>query len=83
MRAHGLRPIEKWVDDHIFFRIRRDYLTEYNTQRASWNEAIKPLGLLTSGSRIWFKGATYVDGSHDEFSKSCAFPIKDLSNNSP
>ena len=83
MRAHGLRPIEKWVDDHIFFRIRCDYLMEYNTQWASWSEAIKPLGPMTSGSHIWFKGATYVDGSHDEFSESCAFPIKDQLNNSP
>jgi hypothetical protein len=31
-RYHGIGPLDKWVDDHIFFRIRRAYLQEYNQQ---------------------------------------------------
>jgi hypothetical protein len=27
MRSHGFGPIEKWVDDHVFFRVRREHLT--------------------------------------------------------
>jgi len=83
MQAHGLRPMDKWVDNHVFFHICRNYFTEYNAQRASWSDTIKPLGLMTSGSCIWFKGITHADGSNDEFSEDCAFPIKDLSNSSP
>lgn len=33
MRAKGLGPISKWVDDHLFVRIRREHLPEYNSQR--------------------------------------------------
>lgn len=33
MRAKGLGPISKWVDDHLFIRIRREHLSEYNSQR--------------------------------------------------
>lgn len=79
MRSHGIGPIEKWVDDHVYFRIQRKFLTQYNSHRASWNEAIKPSGRLTSGSRFWYKGFTHEDGSYDEFSEDCSFPIKDLS----
>jgi hypothetical protein len=37
-RANGMGPISKWVDDHIFFRIRRCHLDMYNSQRRSWNQ---------------------------------------------
>ena len=29
-RANGIGPLDKWVDDHIFFRIPLSHLTEYN-----------------------------------------------------
>ena len=28
--AHGISPLDKWVDDHLFFRIPREHLLEYN-----------------------------------------------------
>jgi len=79
MRSHGIGPIEKWVDDHVFFRIRREFTTKYNTHRTVWRDATRPSGLITSGSRIWFKGSMHDDGSCDEFSEDCSFPIRDLS----
>jgi hypothetical protein len=32
LRASGLGPISKWVDDHVFFRLPRKHLTQYNHQ---------------------------------------------------
>jgi hypothetical protein len=32
-RANGMGPVSKWVDDHVFFRIRRMYIQEYNKKR--------------------------------------------------
>lgn len=33
MRAKGLGPISKWVDDHLFIRIRREHIPKYNEKR--------------------------------------------------
>ena len=83
MRVQGIGPIEKWVDDHIFFRIRRSHLANYNKSRQVWRNAIRQSGLITTGSRIWFKGQSYMDGSFDEFNEDCIFQITDLSCESP
>ncbi|OBZ67521.1 hypothetical protein A0H81_12749 [Grifola frondosa] len=32
-RAAGIGPISKWVDDHVFIRIRREFIAEYNQRR--------------------------------------------------
>ena len=37
MRGEGIGPVSKWVDDHIFFRIQRKYLAEYNKMWAQWH----------------------------------------------
>jgi len=28
MRSHSIGPIEKWVDDHVFFHIHREFTTK-------------------------------------------------------
>jgi hypothetical protein len=33
----GIGPLDKWVDDHIFFRIHKVFLEEYNHNRAEWS----------------------------------------------
>ena len=33
MRAHGLGPLVKWVDDYMFFRILGKYLADFNAKR--------------------------------------------------
>ena len=35
-----------------------------------------------TGSRIWYSGATLPNGTTEEFSESCIFPIRNLSNTS-
>jgi hypothetical protein len=76
-------PLDKWVDDHLFIRIRKTSLTDYNKQRAIWHKDLKTRGMHQSGSRIWFGGHTFDDGSIEEFNEDCSWPLKDLSKLSP
>ena len=82
LRAHGMGPLDKWVDDHIFFRVRCTFLREYNTSRKAWHNVIKQEGMRVSGSRIWFKGTTWNNHVSDEFGEDCSMSIIDLSNSS-
>jgi hypothetical protein len=43
-RANGMGPVSKWVDDHMFFCIHREYLQEYNEKRAAWCREITENG---------------------------------------
>ena len=83
MRQAGIGPIEKWVDDHLFFHVRCSHLPHYNTLRCIWHSTINLKGPQLSGSCIWFEGLPRGSGSTDEFSEDCAAPIIDLSSSSP
>ena len=39
-RLNGIGPVDKWVDDHIFFRIRTEFLEKYNKHRNEQNKNI-------------------------------------------
>jgi hypothetical protein len=82
LRAQGLGPITKWVDDHLFFRIRRKFLDRYNIFRQALHAQLSLTGLRQTGGRIWYEGTKFPDGSFDIFSEDCAFPILDLSSSS-
>jgi len=82
---HGIGPVDKWVDDHIFFRVRTQYLNNNNNSRRSWHQDIlahTPRPLLSSG-RLWHQGWRHSDSSSDEFNENCSHPLKDFSNHSP
>lgn len=84
LRAKGIGPASKWVDDHLFLRIRREFLGEYNKRRAQWAKDIADNGgVIFSGGRKWYKGATMPNDSAEEFDEDVFFPIQDLSNLSP
>ncbi|CDO73030.1 hypothetical protein BN946_scf185007.g84 [Trametes cinnabarina] len=84
MRARGLGPMAKWVDDTVFLRIRREHLVSYNQQRLDWREQIvRHGGARHSGGRLWFGGDELPDGSIDEFVEDMRFPLRDLANASP
>jgi hypothetical protein len=83
LRANGIGPLDKWVDDHLFFRIPRLHLKQYNIARRQWDADIMHTGPRHTASRIWYSGVEHPNGSTEEFSESCIFPICDLSNNSP
>jgi len=58
----GIRPLDKWVDDHLFIRILLVCLAEYNCQRLSWHRDLSKEGMQQSGSRLWFGGRIFDDG---------------------
>jgi len=79
-QANGIGPVSKWVDDHIFFRIRRCHLHTYNNQRHSWGQVIDSNGgRIHEGSRIWYRGDTMPNGHPEEFDEDMASPLCDLS----
>ena len=79
-RKEGIGPISKWVDDHIFFRIQKQYLTEYNGMREQWHQNILITGgRRQDGSRIWFCGKAMEDGRLEEFDEDNSVPFQDLS----
>lgn len=76
LRRQGMGPISKWVDDHIFIRIRRDAVQEYNRRREQWAAEIRESGgKQQDGGRIWYRGATKPDGQPEEFDEDCTSPI--------
>jgi len=82
-RAQGIGPSSKWVDDHIFFRIRREHLTTYNLMRQGWHQTIMLNGgRHQSGSRFWYQGENLPNGSPAEFDEDAACPLADHSSHS-
>lgn len=51
-RSEGFGPISKWVDDHIFIRILRIHLSEYNRLRQIWAAKIRTTGRQQDGGCI-------------------------------
>jgi hypothetical protein len=86
LRASGIGPHGKRVDDKAFIRILRVYLAEYNARRAALSRRLAALpegGFHQTGGRLWWGGAELPDGRIEEFDEDFAFPIRDLSGNSP
>ena len=78
-RGLGMGPVAKWVDDHIFFRIPRATLPEYNKCRSIWRDEIQAAGgRRQSGSRVWYGGKDLPSGSPEEFDENCSTPLLDL-----
>ena len=80
-RHNGIGPVDKWVDDHIFFRIRTEYLEEYNKLRKEWNRDIlkNSPSPHQSGGRIWFQGSQEAAAPTEEFNEDCSAPLIDYS----
>jgi hypothetical protein len=83
IRSCGISPIVPWVDDHVFFRIRRQFLDKYNSRRRQWHEDITARGRHQTGGRLWFGGHIFGDGTLEEFSEDCRFDCLDLAEASP
>ncbi|KAF7343054.1 Reverse transcriptase/ribonuclease H [Mycena venus] len=86
LRASGIGPHGKWVDDKAFIRILRIYLAEYNARRATLARRLAALpdgGFHQSGGRLWWGGAELPDGRIEEYDEDFTFPIRDLSGASP
>lgn len=82
LRAAGLGPLAKWVDDHIFFRVRREHLLEYNAHRSAVHTLLDVEGRTQTGGRLWHKGKVFEDDSFEVYAEDCRFPLRDLSQSS-
>jgi len=83
MRTAGIGPIIAWVDDHLFIRLPRNRIHNYNRTHSQQATGIWVNGgPLQDGGRIWFKGQCLADGTHEEFTEDCQFPIQDLATTS-
>ena len=84
LRAEGIGPIIKWVDNRVFFRIPKSALTEFNADRARLNMNIIQNGKRHhDGGRHWYHAGDLPDGRIIECDEDMAFPIQDLSGSSP
>lgn len=80
LRRGGIGPLCKWVDDHIFFRIRREAVEEYNKRRRQWAaEIAENGGRQQDGGRIWYRGKQKGDERPEEFDEDCTMPVRQLS----
>lgn len=71
-QAAGIGPIIAWVDDHLFFRLPRDTIADYNKMRETKAHVIaKQGGRLKDNGCWWFKGEVLANGTHEEFAEDC------------
>lgn len=79
LRAKGIGPILKWVDDFIFFRIPSKSMLVYNQQRAENQRIVAENGgTRQSGGRLWFKGKSSTEVGAEQFAEDLAFPLQHL-----
>jgi len=71
--------LAKWVDDHFFFRIHREFLEGYNEQRLASHAELASQGQHQDGGRLWYGGKVFSDGTLDEHVEDCRYPCRDLS----
>ena len=84
MHFAGVGPILRWVDDHLFLKIPKSKLTDYNQHQENVaNRIISFGGFITRGGHSWFAGAPLPCGSIEEFDEDYTFSLQDLSNLSP
>ncbi len=84
LRASGIGPLTKWVDDFDFLRMLIIHLQAYLTRHRNWRDFIvQNGGRRQHKSRIWYCGGVLDDGRFDEFDNDCSFPVLDLSSSSP
>ena len=79
LREAGIGPSLRWVDDFIFFSIRKEHLVKYNKLRNVWKDNIQANGgRLQRGGRFWYKGGNLPSDHIEEFAEDMAKPLKSL-----
>lgn len=79
LRAEGIGPIVKWVDDHVFVRIKSHLISAYNQKRREWRRIIDECGgQHHSGGRLWYGGRVLADERIEEFAEDMVFPLQVL-----
>ena len=79
LRAKGIGPIVKWVNDFLFIRILSQEISKYNLQRHSNRKIIEHNGgRIQSGGRIWYKGTTLTEVGAEQFAEDLGFPLQHI-----
>ncbi|KAF5373365.1 hypothetical protein D9757_009741 [Collybiopsis confluens] len=79
-RGKGLGPVTKWVDDHLWLRILRVHLDEYNKLRKELQERVRQSGgVIHNKGRLLYRGHTLPSGQQEEFDDDFTFPLIDMS----
>jgi hypothetical protein len=79
LRAKGIGPILKWVDDFLFIRIPLEELKHYNREREKNRQiTLENGGVLRNGGRLWYKGKVRADLGVEHFAEDLNFPIRQL-----
>ena len=79
LRAQGIGPILKWVDDFIFVRIPKSNIQEYNNKREINRRTVADNGgKIQTGGRLWYKGKTLAEVGAEHFAEDLVFPIKHI-----
>jgi hypothetical protein len=82
MRWRGLGLICAWVDDHVFGRIRREHLDNYNVRCRAARRLVEARDTgrpRHERGRRWWEGAEHDDGTVDAYVEDLAFDVRDLS----
>ena len=84
MRAQGIGPLVKWVDDHLFFRLDRRQIEAYNTFHRNRSEVIiRHGGQVQHGARLWFPGETWPEGRQEEWPEDFRYPLRNFPPRTP
>ena len=79
LRAAGIGPSLRWVDDFVFFAIRREFVEGYNQLRERWRAKIERNGGgQQKGGRYWYKGEELPSGQVEEFAEDMSAPLRNL-----
>ena len=76
LRASGIGPLAKWVDDFVFFRILLCHMEDYNHRQKLWAQRIQEQGgRRQTNSRVWFAGGVLPDETIEEYDNDLSNPI--------
>ena len=83
-RSQGIGPLTKWVDDHLWLRVRREWLDKANAIREELREHVKTSGgFMKVKGGLLCVGETLPLGRQEEFDDDFSFALSDLSQLSP
>lgn len=73
---HDMRPVSKWVDDHIFFRVKKEYVSSYNKMREECRKDIKKEGgKMQKEGQIWYQEKKDSDDKAEEYNEDMSSQI--------
>ena len=79
LRAKGIGPVLKWVDDYVFFRIPREAIPKHNEERQTNRRTVADNGgKLQTGGRLWYKGKILADAGAEHFAEDFTFPLRQI-----